>query len=88
MKSCMSSAGILSVSASTPIIAPAAPEVIRLRADHLLSVQALLGTPTASWQDVATIENVGGVSVETTGLFARPVGAEVEVTPTATLRAR
>lgn len=48
----------------------AGPEVIRLEADHLLSVQALLGTPTPSWQDVATIENVGGVSIATTGLFA------------------
>ena len=56
-----------------------------MRADHLLSVQALLGTPTASWQDIATIENVGGVAIETTGLFARPVAAEVEVSPTATL---
>ena len=48
----------------------APPESLRLRADHTLSIQALLGTPTPSWQDVATITNEGGAAISTTGLFA------------------
>lgn len=48
--------------------ADAPPEIIRLLPDQSLVIQSLLGSPL-SWQDIGSMTNSGGISMEFEGIF-------------------